>query len=1175
MLQITPAIFATVNSDNSNNMRVWQMTVMDNRQISLDDKYELKQGRVFINGTQALARIAFLQKELDEKHGINTQGYISGYRGSPLGMLDMTLWREKSRLAQAGVTFQPGLNEDLAATAVWGTQQLSFFPKPKVDGVFAMWYGKAPGVDRSADAIRHANCAGTDKNGGVLLVFGDDHPGKSSTIVNQSEPLLSSLSVPVLYPANVQEIIQFGLLGWQMSRYTGLWTGLKTVNETVEQTQTVDVDIEGFTWQAPEKPADANVNINRGAFIPAANEMVVKRQRIPLVHQFVKANQIDRAIMPATQLGIVTAGKSYEDVLQALQLLDLTIEQAQQLGIGIYKVGCVWPLEPTGMTQFASWAQRLLFVEEKTAMIEPQARGLLYNLEHRPAILGKQDLTGQPLLPSDAQLTPMMIAEVLMTTLQEMNLADEPLTANFQRLVSSSALNSQNATVQPAAMRVPYFCSGCPHNTSTKVPEGSFSMAGIGCHTMAILNRKDTLLPLQMGGEGLNWVGAAPFSGTEHMFQNLGDGTYYHSGLLAIRAAVAAKVNITYKILYNDAVAMTGGQPIDGTITVGQMAKQVLAEGITQCVVVSDNPQWHIDSKALPNEVKVYHRDELESVQKQCRDMAGTTVIIYEQTCAAEKRRRRKRGEMENPAKRVIINDAVCENCGDCSVQSTCVSIQPKATALGTKRQIDQSSCNKDYSCAKGFCPSFVSVIGAEPKKPQGIAGLDKHFATLPAPQPLVCDNRAMSVMIAGIGGTGVITVGAVLGMAAHLENKHCSIYDMTGLSQKNGAVYSHLKIANKSEYIAAAKIGAGEADLVLGFDLVASLMGDAGITFDKHTTTLVGNGDVSPTSAYQFNRDYQVQDKLIREQLMQRVATDKSHLLDATSLALTLTGDTIASNMFMVGFALQKGLLPLSVSSVEQAITLNGTAIKFNLNAFALGRLYASQPEVIQQSIKPVNAVQVEQPESLDSVISQRTSLLTEYQNETYAQQYQQLISQLRDAETRYGNSQHLTLMAAKNLAKLMAYKDEYEVARLHSSDSFKRQIAEQFEPGYTLKFNLAPPLLAKIDPNTGKPRKKEYGAWLMSAFKLLSGFKSLRGSAFDVFGYTEERKLERQLIKQYQDDIQQVMLLMSKGTVDMDSVQKLLSLPSEIRGFGHVKLAAIEQVSQQRQQLLDTLSA
>lgn len=1167
----------------------------DLRDVSLLDKFEQEDGNIFISGTQALARLALLQRQLDKQQGLNTRGFISGYRGSPLGGLDTTLWQEKQRMEDAGVVFQPGVNEDLAATAVWGTQQVDFFPDPQVDGVYAMWYGKAPGVDRSADAMRHGNSFGSHKNGGVLVVAGDDHPGKSSTVVNQSEPLLRALDIPVLYPSNVQEIIEFGLLGWELSRYCGLWVGLKTTNETVEQTQTVTLNVKDFSVQYPDRGLDAaNVNIQRTAFNPQGMDVTVKRIRLPLVPKFVRANGIDKVRLEGTGgLGIVTSGKSYSDVMQALSQLGLNAEIAKALGVAVYKVGCVWPLEPEGLKEFSKGRSELLFIEEKTAMVEPQAAQLLINQVERIQLVGKLDELGNTLLPSDVQLEPAMIADVIMARLENLTSDDlnsdnfnnnnnedvafnslfNSLKARHDSLQQSLTANVQYRDAAPSTnLRTPYFCSGCPHNTSTKVPEGSMAMAGIGCHGIVMMTRDDTLLSTQMGGEGMTWAGAAHFSGTDHMFQNLGDGTYFHSGLLAIRGAVASGVNITYKILYNDAVAMTGGQPIDGPLTVHDMVLQLTAESVKQVVVVSDDPERFRGK--LPQGITIHPREELELVQKQLREISGTTVLIYEQTCATEKRRRRKRGNFPNPAKRMFINDAVCEGCGDCSVQSTCVSIQPKETTFGIKRQIDQSSCNKDYSCVNGFCPSFVTVLGAEPKKPSGATFSDSMFDELPSPtvsNHLETANGNMGLMIAGIGGTGVITVGAIIGMAAHLEGKACSIYDMTGLSQKNGAVYSHLRIANDPLDLAAQRIGAGEADLVLGFDLVAALAGDAALTFGRGRTRLVGNSAVQPTAAFQFDRDFQINADQVESLVIARTGEDMAWFADATNLALKLMGDTIASNMFMVGYAAQLGLLPVSIAALEKAIDLNNIQVEFNFKALALGRLFAHNPEKVLALLPQSNDAKAKQ--TLDELIEHRVSHLTHYQNEAWADQYLAAVDKTRKAEQALNQTtEELTHAVAHNLAKLMSYKDEYEVGRLYSVPEFKQQLDAQFEPGYKLRFNMAPPLISRKHPSTGLPMKREFGGWMLNGFQLLAKMKGLRGTALDIFGYSAERRRERALITEYEAMLEKRLTHLSADNLS-DTI-RLARLPEDIRGYGHIKQKSLEAVGMGTTETIPTVA-
>ncbi len=1144
---------------------------MNDHQVSLNDKFTVTKGRIFINGVQVLVRLPMIQRVLDNQVGLNTHGFISGYRGSPIGNYDAALWKSSKILAENKIIFQPGVNEELASTSVWGTQQLDAVPDASVDGVFSIWYGKGPGVDRAGDALKHGNFSGSHKNGGVLVIYGDDHPGKSSTIAHHSEPALAANLIPSLYPADVQEYLEFGLLGWQMSRYTGLWIGFKTVNETLEQTATIDIDLDNFSVELPERinMPEQGVNHRPREFNPILDEMLVHRYKLPLVHQFVKANKIDRVTLANDnkKLGLVTAGKAYNDTIQALEFLGLTQDSAKNLGLSIYKVGCIWPLEPSGMKDFAKDQHELFFIEEKKAFLEDQAAKILYNEKTRPNIVGKEDHQGQMLLHSDVQLTPKEIALAIASRLVYLGIESDAITRACQKLTAVIGESGKLAAL--AVRRTPFFCSGCPHSTSTKQPEGSIAMAGIGCHGMSAMVRPDTLPPTQMGGEGLNWAGMAHFSNTKHIFQNLGDGTYYHSGLLSVRASVAAKVNITYKILYNDATAMTGGQPVDGPISVGQISQQVLSEGVKRCVVVTDSPQLYNSKSGLADGVKVFHRDQLASVQKELREITGCTVLIYEQTCAAEKRRRRKRGQFPDPAKRQFINDAVCEGCGDCSTQSNCVSILPKETALGRKRKIDQSSCNKDYSCVKGFCPSFVTVVGGELRKPQAAKINADWFKQIPSAEVKALGDKNYCVMVVGIGGTGVITVTAILGMAAHIEGKACSIYDMTGLSQKNGAVFSHLRLANHPSEISAPRVGVGDADLVVGFDLLAVLAEESQQTFAKNKTTLIGNSRVAPTAAFQFMPDLKVDGSLLVKKITDKIGADNTQMLDATGLAMALCGNTIAANMFVVGYAAQQGLLPVSCAAIIKAIELNNIAVDFNIKAFNLGRVWAHAPEKLQQIIDDENSVEEEAiPTELNDIIEHRSLMLTQYQSKDYAKLYQQLVNKVKSIDDGFDNNNELTLAVAKNLAKLMAYKDEYEVARLYSSTEFQTKISSEFSGDYQLKFNLAPPLFSKTDPETGLQIKKEYGSWILGAFKLLSRFKGIRGSALDLFGYTAERKKERALISEYEQLIAELAEKLSIN--NYQTAVKLAQLPEKIRGYGYIKIRHLAQVEDEKVQLL-----
>ena len=1135
--------------------------------VSLDDKYQLESGRVFISGTQALVRLPIMQQQRDRANGLKTAGFISGYRGSPIGGYDNALWAAKSYLEEHDILFQPGLNEDLAATAIWGTQQLDFVPGPKVDGVFSIWYGKGPGVDRSGDPLKHINYNGTHRNGGVLVVFGDDHPGKSSSIGHQSDPALAANSIPVLFPATVQEYLDYGLHGIALSRFAAVVVGFKCVNETVTATATVTIDPDRVPTHLPQNMPlpEGGIHI-RPEYDPLGQDERMVRYKLPRVLAYARQHRIDRVAFGSTRptrLGIVTSGKAYLDCVAALRQLGIDEERARSLGIGLYKVGMVWPLEPEGLKAFASECDELLFVEEKRPVVEDQAKTILYAEEKRPRIVGKFDNDGAPLLPSDLPLEAVLVANAIAKRLETSGGTDAELEG--QHALVRNRINRNLPNLDRGIARSPYFCSGCPHNTSTKVPVGSFALGGIGCHGMAVLMDRDTRSISQMGGEGVTWAGLAPFTETKHIYQNLGDGTYTHSGSLAIRAAVLSGANLTYKILYNDAVAMTGGQPVEGNISVGQMARQVLSEGVTRVVVVSDRPENFRGNRDIPTEVTVHDRSELDAVQKDLRDLEGTTVLIYEQTCAAEKRRRRKRDEFPNPKKRAFINSIVCEGCGDCSVKANCVSIHPLETEFGRKRVIDQSSCNKDYSCVEGFCPSFVTVHGGDVRR-AGIAEVPAGlFDSLQAPV-LPDMSNDWSVLIAGVGGTGVVTIGAVLGMAAHLEGKGSAVFDMTGVSQKNGAVYSHLKIIADPDTMSSADVGLGEADLLLACDLVASVAPVAVRTVEPGRTRVVVNETMTPTPQFQTTPNMNLDGGLLLRGLAEHAGSGQVNAIPATKYALELTGDTIGANTFMIGYALQMGVLPLSVAAVERAIELNGVAVPFNLHAFRLGRLAAQDPAVID-SLLPTGAEVLS--EEIESRIQQRTAFLTKYQDAKYATRYLELVNLARNAEGKLdGVGDMFSNAVVRHAFKLMAYKDEYEVARLFSDGEFEEKVAKAFEGDYRLRFHLAPPLFARKDPKTGLPRKSEFGSWMLRVFKLLARLKGLRGSRFDIFGWTAERKTERRLRDQYVSDIEN--LCAELAVENYSFAVELAEVPEQIRGFGHVKLEAIEDSEKGRLAIL-----
>jgi indolepyruvate ferredoxin oxidoreductase len=1140
--------------------------------VSLDDKFTLERGHVLISGTQAMVRAALMQRARDAAAGLNTAGYISGYRGSPLGGLDLQLGRAQSLLKTSDIVFEPGLNEDLAATAVWGSQQANALPGARYDGVFGMWYGKGPGVDRSGDALKHANNAGTSANGGVLAVFGDDHPGKSSTVAHQSEQAMAAFSIPVLYPATLQEYLDYALLGWAMSRYTGLWTAFKCVNETVESTATVNIDPERVQIVLPAAEDDTPHHIQL-RYAPMEDDVVLVRHRLPRVAAFAAANGLDRvALGDATKatFGIVTSGKAFLDVMQALASLGIDEARARALGIAVYKVGLVWPLNAEPMRQFASGKTELLFVEEKRAFLEPQAAHALYHLceSERPRITGKQAPDGDIMLPSDVQLEASEVARTIAARMRACDLGDDSLRARAASMVQSA--HDAAGTSGSALVRTPFYCSGCPHNRSTKLPEGSIASSGIGCHGMAMLISPETIPGPHMGAEGTNWIGMSRFVEREHLFQNLGDGTYSHSGILAIRAAVNAGVNLTYKILYNDAVAMTGGQQVEGSLTVDQIARQVSAEGVRHIAIVSDEPEKYHRGYQFPDDAHIHHRTELDRIQRDMRETAGVSAIIYDQTCAAEKRRRRKRGTFANPAKRAFINERVCEGCGDCSVKANCVSIQPLDTPLGRKRKIDQSSCNKDFSCIEGFCPSFVTVHGAEPRRASRPDLASDFAAGVPEPVMAPLDGT-FNMLINGVGGTGVVTIGAVLGMAAHLESTTVSIYDMTGLSQKGGTVFSHLRLAAAGCDITGPKIGAASADVLLGCDLVVSGGKESLAACVPGVTSAVVNAHMTPTGAFQLNPDLNLEVSPIETLLRQRVGAEQLHTVDASTIATTLLGDSIGANMFMVGYAMQLGLLPVSLHAVESAISLNSVAVQLNLDALALGRLAAHDRAACAALLagdEPVDS-DTDTPPSADELLRERMAWLAEYQNDRYADTYREVVLAVQSAEQRLpGHSEALTRAVLRYLYKVMAYKDEYEVARLYCDGAFQKALEAQFDGQFELTFHLAPPLFARRDPSTGMPAKREYGAWMLGVMRTLAKLKWVRGGVLDLFGMTDERRRERYIRDEY---IALMRRIAAQLTLDNHAVAvELAEIPERIRGFGHVKLQHIERAEEAQAALL-----
>lgn len=1122
--------------------------------VSLDDKYDLSTERVFVSGTQALVRLALMQKERDRRAGLNTAGYVTGYRGSPLGGLDQQFGRADAVLKAHDILFQSGLNEDLAATALWGSQQAELRGEGKFDGVFGLWYGKGPGVDRSGDVFRHANNAGTSPHGGVIALMGDDHTCESSTTAHQSEFHFVDVMIPVLNPAGVQEIIDYGLYAWALSRYSGAWVGLKAVKDTIESTGIVDGRLDRVAILTPDDftMPPGGLNIRLGDTALAQEERLQEYKRDAML-AFLRANRLNRTITSGgsrPRIGIATVGKSYLDVRLALDELGIDEVRANDLGLRIWKVGCPWPLDTQGLKAFAQGLDLIMVVEEKRSLIEVQVREELYGTANQPVCIGKKDEEGRWLFPVKGALDPNDIAIALGKRL----LAYGDIPDIAARVAALEEAQRALALTSDVATRIPYFCSGCPHNTSTKVPEGMRAYAGIGCHYMVQWMDRETTGFTQMGGEGANWIGEAPFSKRGHVFQNLGDGTYNHSGYLAIRASVAAKVNVTYKILFNDAVAMTGGQRHDGTLTVPVIARQVAAEGVQKVVVVTDEPNKYAADIQWPAGLTIHHRDELDAVQRELATLPGVTALIYDQTCASEKRRRRKRGAYPDPDQRVIINERVCEGCGDCGVKSNCVSVQPLETEWGRKREIDQSSCNKDFSCVNGFCPSFVTVHGAKPKKSAGAAKGADDWGALPEPaHPEIVGSYG--IIATGVGGTGVVTIGAILGMAAHLEGKACGMIDMAGLAQKGGAVYSHIRLAHKPEDITAIRIPARGADLILGGDLVvAGTKKVLAAVKPGESVFVVNTHEVAPGD-FTRNADYSLPAARLKRAITDAVGPQNAHLIEASRLATALFGNSLAQNIFMVGYAYQFGALPLSAEAILKAIELNGEAVAMNQAAFLWGRRAAHAPERVDALIGPAQAATDARrlSENLEEVIARRVAALTAYQSARYARRYSSLVDKVRAAEAaRAPGRSGLAEAVARNLFKLMAYKDEYEVARLYTDGEFLKQVNAAFEGDLSFEFHLAPPLLAR-SKDGAEPKKRRYGPRMMKVFETLAKFKVLRGTPLDVFGYSAERRTERALIKAYEALMGEI-----SGALSLENhayAVALASIPDKIRGYGPVK--------------------
>ena len=1153
--------------------------------VTLDDKYSLDYGRAFMSGVQALVKLPMLQRQRDALVGKNTAGFISGYRGSPLGGYDQALWGARKHLEAQHIVFQPGVNEELAATAIWGTQQLGFAPpgSNKFDGVFGIWYGKGPGVDRTADVFKHANMAGTTPWGGVIAVAGDDHISKSSTAAHQSDHIFKACGLPVFFPATVQEILDLGLHAFAMSRYAGVWTGMKTIQEIVESSATAMIDPERVQIQIPTDfempPGGVHIRWPDSA-LPQEERLFNYKWYAALA--YVRANRLNYNVIagPHDRFGIIASGKAYNDTRQALIDLGLDDATCRQLGIRLHKVGVVWPLEAQITREFATGLREILVVEEKRQVIEYQLKEELYNWrpDVRPNVVGKYvddaqtpggewaraNPTSDTLLRATADLTPALIARAIAARLKKLGI-DADMTARLDRQLAilDAADRGMHALEVggSGADRMPWFCSGCPHNTSTRVPEGSRAMAGIGCHFMSIWMDRSTVGFTQMGGEGVPWVGQQPFSKDKHMFANLGDGTYYHSGSLAVRQAVTAGVNITYKILYNDAVAMTGGQQIGERpegLSVIQIAQNMRAEGAAKITIVTDEPEKYDGARAkgLPDGIEIHHRDRLDAVQREFREIPGTTVIIYDQTCATEKRRRRKRGTMVDPAVRVVINDLVCEGCGDCSVKSNCLSVEPLETEFGRKRAINQSTCNKDYSCVNGFCPSFITVEGGQLKKKAKKAG-PSPFELGAVPEPRIAEpapGGAWGIVVAGVGGTGVITIGQLLGMAAHMEGKGIVTQDAAGLAQKGGATWSHVLIGATQDDIRTTRVGMAAADLIIGCDPIVTANKETVLRMREGRTHVALNSHGTPTAAFVKDASWQNPAEQCAADVARAVGPSGLGMFDADAVASQLMGDTLYVNPMLLGYAWQKGWVPLARESLLRAMELNNVQVENNKTAFEWGRQAAHDRARVERLLAGAGGAQViefKKRETLESIIARRVEFLTGYQNAAYAQTYRDFVAKVQQEEAKLGKTA-LSEAVARYLFKLMAYKDEYEVARLHSDPAFLKRIDDMFEGDYTLNYHLAPPMTADRNEK-GELIKKKYGPSMLRNFKLLAKLKGLRGGAFDVFGKTEERQTERALIQQYRASIDEVLKLLNAD--NHATAVEIARIPEQIKGYGHVK--------------------
>lgn len=1128
-------------------------------QYQLNDRYDLEEGRVFLTGTQALVRIMLEQTRRDRVAGHKTAGFVSGYRGSPLGGLDLELWRARKTVEAHDITFMPAVNEDLGATAVLGAQQASLDPECEVEGVFSMWYGKGPGVDRSGDALRHGNAYGSSPKGGVLVVAGDDHGCVSSSMPHQSDVAFMTWFMPTLNPASVEEYLEYGEYGFALSRYSGTWVGFKAISETVESGRSVPLHADrDFTYPEVELPPNG-IHVRHGD-LPSPEIETRIGYKLNAVEAFVEANPIDKRIYDVkdAKFGIVTTGKGHLDTMEALRLLGLDAAACRRLGIDIYKVGMVWPLARRDALAFVKGKEEVLVIEEKRGIIESQFKEYFYDWpgEKPQKMVGKHRAAGDPLLPWTGELSPLDLVPVIAERLDRF-FPEEGLMSKAQELTAPEppVLNL------PGANRTPYFCSGCPHNTSTKVPDGSIAASGIGCHVMASWMGRNTVGYAQMGGEGVPHVVASKFNGGKHIFQNLGEGTWYHSGSLAVRQAVAEGANITFKVLYNDAVAMTGGQPVDGPVSVLGIAQASRAEGVQRIALVSDDI-GKFDRAEYPSGITFHPREDMDAVQRELREVKGVSVLIYEQTCATEKRRRRKRGKMEDPKKFAVINPLVCEGCGDCSVESNCLSVEPVETPLGRKRRVNLSNCNKDFSCLNGFCPSFVTIEGVERRKKSG-ADLDMPALLADLPQPAMRSLATpFDLLVTGVGGTGVVTVGALITMAAHIEGRGSSVLDFTGFAQKFGTVLSYIRLGETPEAVHQVRIDQGAAHAVIGCDMVVSSAPKASVHYRPGTEVILNRAEM-PTGDLVLKRDAALKVDRREQMIRNAVGADNVAGFDANKAAEALLGDAVFANVMMLGAAWQKGLVPVSEAALKQAIELNGVAIEKNARAFDLGRVMAvDATRVLPQ--------EPEVDDSLEAVIALRVDFLKDYQDEAYALRFANAIAAFR-ASLPAEHEEALTREAAKTLFRLMAIKDEYEVARLHSQTGFDAMLKAEFEDGYKKVYHMAPPLLSRQKDARGRPVKRAFGPWMSPVLSRLAGLKTLRGSKLDLFGYTAERRMERALRDWFLDGLEAIT---GKVTADtLEDTRRFLTLPQEFRGYGPVKEASVKALKPTAEKALQTV--